>query len=62
MVVFEGELMRNIGTVERAFQLAPDCRSIDEIRSKLRREQHLSVEEHLTGASIKASLKKLLRT
>ncbi|MEO6313003.1 MAG: hypothetical protein ABIO47_12155 [Sphingomicrobium sp.] len=54
--------MRPIGTVERAFQLAPSCRSIDEIRAKLRREQCMSVEEHLTGASIKAELKKLLRS
>ena len=38
-----------IGTVERAFELAPDCRSIDEIRRKLKKEGYSNVDEHLHG-------------
>jgi hypothetical protein len=39
----------NVGTVERAFQLAPECDSVDEIRHKLKREGHSSVDEHVEG-------------
>jgi hypothetical protein len=45
------------GTVKRAFEIAPECRSIDEIRSKLRQEGHASVQEHLQGSSIQKELK-----
>jgi hypothetical protein len=38
-----------IGTVHRAFQLAPECTSIDEIRRKLKREGHSAVDEYLRG-------------
>jgi hypothetical protein len=52
---FEG---RNVtGTVQRAFEIAPECRSIDEIRIKLRQEGHASVQEHLQGSSIQKELK-----
>ena len=44
--------------IERAFQLAPDVTSIDEIRSTLRREGYSNVDAHLGGASIKAELKR----
>ena len=50
-----------IGTVERAFQLAPECRSIAEIRSKLVREGCTNVDAHLQG-SLSRQLKKLLQT
>jgi tRNA G26 N,N-dimethylase Trm1 len=49
-------LTQNI--IERAFQLAPSATSIDEIRKTLRREGYSNVDAHLSGASIKADLKK----
>jgi hypothetical protein len=45
------------GTIKRAFELAPDCTSIDEIRSKLRREGYDEVGEHLQGGSIQRDLR-----
>ena len=45
------------GTVKRAFELAPECKSIDEIRSRLKKEGHLCVQEHLQGSSIQNELK-----
>ena len=50
-----------VGTVERAFQLAPECSSIDELRAKLRKEGCSSVDTHLQGPSIRKDLSKLLR-
>jgi tRNA G26 N,N-dimethylase Trm1 len=44
--------------IERAFQLARDSTSIDEIRKALREEGYSNVDAHLAGASIKADLKK----
>ena len=52
--------MHTHNIIERAFQLAPDFTSIDEIRKTLRREGYSNVEAHLQGASIKADLKKRL--
>lgn len=46
--------------VERAFQLAPDFSSLDEIRKVLRREGYSNVDAYLEGASIRADLKKRL--
>jgi hypothetical protein len=50
--------MHNPGIIERAFQLAPDSASIDDIRRILRREGYSNVDAHLGGAAIKADLKK----
>lgn len=50
--------MHNPGIIERAFQLAPESSSIDDIRKVLRREGYSNVDAHLCGASIKADLKK----
>jgi len=50
-----------MGTVERAFQLAPGCRTIDELRAKLVREGHTNIDAHLQG-SLRRDLKKLLTT
>lgn len=49
-------------TIERAFQLARsgELRTLDELRARLRREQHGSIDQHLSGMSIKAQLKKLM--
>jgi hypothetical protein len=38
--------------IERAYQLAPECTSLEEIRYKLKKERYSSVEEHLQGGSI----------
>ena len=48
------------GTVERAFQLAPECQTINELRAKLEREGHSGVEAHLKG-SLRKELKALLK-
>jgi hypothetical protein len=48
-----------MGTVERAFQLAPECRSMDELRAKLSREQFSNIDAHLQG-SLRRDLRKLL--
>jgi hypothetical protein len=44
--------------IERAFQLAPEVSSVDEIRKALRQEGYANVDAHLAGASIRADLKK----
>ena len=44
--------------IERAFQLAPEATSIEEIRKALRQEGYANVDAHLAGASIKADLKR----
>ena len=49
------------GTIERAYELAPDCSSLDELRAALRRERHSNVDAHLSGSSIRADLRNLLR-
>ena len=50
--------MHTYNIIERAFQLAPEATSIEDIRRALRREGYSSVDAHLEGASIKAQLKK----
>ena len=50
-----------MGTVERAFQLAPECRSLDELRAKLMSDGHTNIDAHLQG-SLRRDLKKLLKT
>jgi hypothetical protein len=50
-----------IGTVERAFQLAPECKSLDELKSRLKKEGFSNVDEHLAGGQIKAGLRNVLK-
>ena len=47
--------------IERAYQLAPECTSLDELRYKLKKERYSSVDEHLQGGSIQTALKQLFR-
>lgn len=54
--------MQTHNIIERAFQLASDSTSIEEIRKTLRREGYSNVDAHLGGASIKADLKKRFAT
>ena len=49
-----------MGTVERAFQLAPECRTMDELRAKLSKEQFGGIDAHLQG-SLRRDLRKLLK-
>ena len=50
--------MQTQNIIERAFQLAPQSNSIDDIRKALRQEGYSNVDAHLGGAGIKADLKK----
>lgn len=52
-----------IGTVQRAFELARSggYASVAEIRAQLIRERFTSVNEHLTGPSLRRDLAKLCK-
>ena len=47
------------GTIERAYQLAPECETYEELTLKLKREGCSFVDQHLAGASIRKDLNKL---
>jgi hypothetical protein len=49
-------------TIERAFQLARsgECRTLDELKRRLRREQCESVDFHLAGKLTKTQLMALM--
>lgn len=47
----------NIGTIGRAFQLAPEADSIEDIRKQLKEEGHFQVDAHLSGRQIKEDLR-----
>ena len=47
--------------IERAFQMAPDCSSIEELRAKLSREGYGNVDDHLRSSSLRADLKRQFR-
>jgi hypothetical protein len=49
------------GVIERAYELAPECSTLDELRAALRRERHSNIDTHLSGPQIRADLKKRLR-
>jgi hypothetical protein len=55
------EDLMTIGTVERALQLAPECRTLEEVRAKLVREGHSNIDAHLQG-SLRRDLKRLLKS
>jgi len=48
------------GTIERAFELAPSCGNIEDIRTALRREGYSFIDAHLGGRVIRADLSRLL--
>lgn len=52
------EPIRQLSTVERAYQLARSgaCRNVEDIRRRLTTERYESVQAHLSGASIKRDL------
>ena len=45
----------------RAFEIAPTCDTMDQLRKKLIREGYPNVEQHFQGRSIRAQVVKLLR-
>jgi len=50
--------MQTQNIIERAFELARGIADVEKIRKTLRREGYSSVDAHLSGASIRADLKK----
>ena len=48
--------MEDVSIIERAFQLAPECGSIDELKRKLAREGYFQVNAHLSGRHIRSQL------
>jgi tRNA G26 N,N-dimethylase Trm1 len=50
--------MQTQNIIERAFQLAREMTSVEDIRKALRQEGYSNIDAHLSGASIKADLKK----
>lgn len=48
-------------TIERAYQLAKggDCRTIGEIKARLKTEGYSSIQDHLHGLTITRALRKL---
>jgi hypothetical protein len=49
------------GIIERAFQLARQLASVEEIRSRLRKEGYAQVDAHLMGRKIRGDLVKIIR-
>jgi hypothetical protein len=52
---------RVAGIIERAFQLAQQLASVEEIRAQLRKEGYSSVDAHLMGRKIRADLVKVIK-
>lgn len=52
--------MNEMNIIERAFQVAPECGSVSEVRQILVREGYFNVEAHLTGRQIKRDIQSLL--
>jgi hypothetical protein len=52
--------MDDTNVIERAFQLAPECTSIDELKRKLIREGYIQVNAHLSGRLIRSQISPLL--
>ena len=49
------------GIIERAFQLAQQLATVEEIRAQLRKEGYPSVDAHLMGRKIRSDLVKVIR-
>lgn len=50
-----------LSTVERAFQLAEQCASVEGIRAKLKKEGYSNVDAHLGVRAIRSGLAKVLK-
>ena len=54
------DMEKNI--IERAYEIAPTCGRIEEVRAALRREGYSNVDAHLAGRVIRADLTKLFNS
>ena len=45
---------------ERAFEIAPDCHSLMELKARLNREGYAQVDAHFDGRQIKGEIRQLL--
>ena len=52
--------MNDTNIIERAFQLAPECATIEDVRRKLIAEGYFSVHQHLSGKHIRRQLNDLV--
>ena len=52
--------MRGVGIIERAFQLAAESGSLEEVKQKLRDEGYLQVHAHLAGKQTRLEVLKRL--
>ena len=48
--------MHRAGTIERAFEIAPEVGTLDEVKRRLTREGYVGVDAHLTGPQIRREL------
>lgn len=47
--------------VQRAFELAPDCHTLVEVKAKLKREGFISVNHHFDSKSLRRQIEALLQ-
>ena len=52
--------MSQVNIIERAFQLAPECQTVAEVRNRLSNEGYMQVDAHLGGRMIKAEIRQRL--
>lgn len=48
-----GSGMQSVNVIERAFQIAPECGSLADVRHRLNREGYQDVDAHLSGKHIR---------
>lgn len=53
--------MQGVHIIERAFELAPECRNFDELAKKLESEGYSQVIEHLRGPQLRSQISPLLK-
>lgn len=52
--------MEGVRIIERAYQLAPECDSMEELKRRLMREGYPQVNAHLGGRQIRRDIQPLL--
>jgi hypothetical protein len=60
VTVYGTRTMTSANVIERAFQIAPECESLAELKRRLIREGYFQVEAHLSGRQIKSQIMPLL--
>jgi hypothetical protein len=48
--------MEGVDIIQRAFQLAAESASVEDVKRKLQREGYFQVEAHLSGRQIRAEI------